>query len=154
MLQGTDFGELLRGKQNNYDEFKAFMWEKFKIDEIISSYKNYTSPFLDKHLSFYKSHMPLRTAFFLFWIWDKELDISEEKLGKFIESFYIGTFGYKMIDVLSDSQNANAEMIFIGFYAIKVAENLLSQALGNENTTDTILKNFKVYTDIEYFEKK
>jgi hypothetical protein len=98
--------------------------------------------------------MPLRTAFYLFWIWDKKLEISEEKLEKFIESFYIGTFGYKMMDVVGDSENLNAEMIFIALYAIKTAEDLLSSTFGYENTSRTILKNLKIYTNVECYEKQ
>ncbi|HAB54562.1 MAG TPA: hypothetical protein DCE80_20675, partial [Ignavibacteriales bacterium] len=125
MLQGTDFRNLLKGRGNNYDEFRTLMWDKFRINELISSYKQGTSSLLEKHLSFYndvlnkflkseeiayyENHMPLRTAFYLFWIWDKKLEIADEKLDKFIESFYIGTFGYKMIDVFSDNKNPNAE---------------------------------------------
>ncbi|OGU53836.1 MAG: hypothetical protein A2006_03785 [Ignavibacteria bacterium GWC2_35_8] len=170
MLQGTDFRNLLKGRGNNYDEFRTLMWDKFRINELISSYKQGTSSLLEKHLSFYndvlnkflkseeiayyENHMPLRTAFYLFWIWDKKLEIADEKLDKFIESFYIGTFGYKMIDVFSDNKNPNAEMIFVGFYAIKIAEKLLSEALGTENTSTPILKYFKIYADVECFEKK
>lgn len=169
-LQQTNFSQLMEEKQNNYDEFKSFMWEKFNVDEIISSYKQNTSGILEEHLSnykgildkflmteelaYYESHMPLRTAFYLFWIWDKGLQLPEEKVEKFIESFYIGTFGYKMIDVFSDSKNPNGEMIFVGFYAIKIAEKLITEALGSESTGDSLLRYFKVYTDIEYFEKQ
>lgn len=170
MLEQTDCNKLLKSWENDYDEFRTFMLEKFGINEIISAYKTFTTPFLEKHLSFnqdilkkflsseeikyYESHMPLRTAFYLFWIWDKQLEISEEKLEKFIESFYIGTFGYKMMDVVGDSKNVNAEMIFIALYAIKAAEDLLSYAFGYENTSLTILKNLKIYANVECFEKK
>lgn len=170
LLEQSDSSKLLKNWGNDYDNFRTFMLEKFGINEVVSEYKNFTTPFLEKHLSFnqdmlnkflnseeikyYESHMPLRTAFYLFWIWDKKLEISELKLEKFIESFYIGTFGYKMLDVISDSKSDNLEMIFISLYAIKAAENLLSEAFDYENTAYTILKNFKIYTDIECFEKR
>lgn len=170
MLNETDFRKSLVGKRNSYEEFRSFMWEKFNIDELISSYKSETKSLLENNLPFYKdglakflqseeilyyeSHMPLRTAFYLFWMWNKEIEFSEANLKKFIQSFYLGTFGYKMIDVLSDKKDFSPELIFVGFYAIKAAENLLRESFGNENTDIALLKYFKIYADVECFEKK
>ncbi len=170
MLQKTDFKKLLGYRQNSYSEVKAFMENRFKVNEIISAYHKEMNSTLDKYLpmykedlrnflkseevSYYEKHMPLKTAFHLFWIWEKQLEIEEADLYKFMESFYLGTFGYKMLDVQGDSKNLYTEMIFVGLHAIKLAEQLLSEVLGVGNTSKVIMHYFKIYTDIEYFEKK
>lgn len=166
----TNFKKLLGNYSKDYDKVLASIEKTFGFDELRNSYMedikvtidNYLPFFKDelnqflklKEVTYYQRNIPLRTFSLLMWIWEKKLNISKESLSKFIDSIFLGTFGYKMLDFSTDNKSAKAEVGLVGYYSIKTAEKLLSDALGIGNTTEPILKYFKMYVDTELFEKK
>lgn len=166
----TNFKKLLGNYSKDYDKVLASIERTFGFDELRNSYMediivtidNYLPFFKDelnqflnlKEVTYYQRNIPLRTFSLLMWIWEKKLNISKESLSKFIDSIFLGTFGYKMLDFSADNKSAKAEVGLVGYYSIKMAEKLLSDALGIGNTTEPILKYFKMYVDTELLEKK
>ncbi len=166
----TDFHKVLKGANNDFDEVNKKLQKKFQLAELRESYIREISGTIDKHLPFFKEdfnnflkikevsfyyyNISSSTASHLFWIWSKNLNLSEESLNEFIQSFFLGVFGYKMIDFQNDNRNTNAELSFVGLYSIKVAEQLLENILGKEITNPIFLKYARMYTEIEYLEKK
>ncbi len=166
----TDFHKVLKGANNDFDEVNKKLQEKFQLAELRESYIREISGTIDQHLPFFKEdfnnflkikevsfyyyNISSSTASHLFWIWSKKLNLSEESLNQFVQSFFLGVFGYKMIDFQNDNRNSNAELSFVGLYSIKVAEQLLEKILGKEITNPIFLKYARMYTEIEYLEKK
>ncbi len=59
-----------------------------------------------------------------------------------------------MIDFQNDNRNSNPELSFVGLYSIKIAEQMLEKILGAKITNSVFIKYAKMYTEIEYREKK
>lgn len=166
----TSFKKLLGSYSKDYDKVLASIEKKFGFNELRNSYMEYIKVTIDNYLPFFKDELnqflklkevtyyqrniPLRTFSLLMWIWEKKLNIAKQSLNKFIDSIFLGTFGYKMLDFSADNKNSNPEVGLVGFYSIKMAEKLLSHALGSSNTAKPIVKYFKMYIDTELFEKK
>jgi len=124
------------------------------IDQYLPFFKEDFREFLKvKEVSFYYYNISSSTASHLFWIWNNGINLSDEALNDFVDSFFLGVFGYKMIDFQNDNRNSNPELSFVGLYAIKIAEQLLEKILGKEITSQVYLKYAKMYTEIEYLEK-
>ena len=84
----------------------------------------------------------------------KEARPLRKSLQKFIDSLFLGTFGYKMLDISFDNKNYHSEVSLVGFYSIRLAEQLLTEVLGLENTSEPIAKYFSMYFETELFEKR
>jgi len=169
-FSSTNFKKLLGSYSEDYDKVFASLEEKFGFNELRKSYSddiqvtidNYLPFFKDdlkkflqlKEVTYYQKNIPLRTLLLLMWIWEKKLDISKNALHKFVDSLFLGTFGYKMIDFGGDNKNTNPEVGLVGFYSIKLAEKLLSEVFGHANTSETIAKYFSMYVETELLEKK
>jgi hypothetical protein len=169
-FESTNFKKLLGGYFKDYDKVFASLEEKFGFNELRKSYvddiqvaiDNYLPFFKDdlkkflqlKEVTYYQKNIPLRTLLLLMWIWEKKLDISKNALHKFVDSLFLGTFGYKMIDFNGDNKNTNPEVSLVGFYSIKLAEKLLAEVFGYTNTQEAIAKYFSMYIETELFEKK
>lgn len=169
-FESTNFKKLFGSYSRDYDKAIAKLEEKFGFNELRESYikdvqtttanylpffKNELKKFLQvKEVTYYEKNIPLRTLSFLMWIWEKNLDISDKLLNKFIDSLFLGTFGYKMIDFSLDNKNTKSEVSLVGFYSIKLAERLLGEVLGHNNTEAAITKYFSMYIETELFEKK
>jgi tetratricopeptide (TPR) repeat protein len=169
-ILSTKFKQVLIGTTQNFDELNKKLQKKFELNELRNSYTSVLSKAVDQYLPFFKDdfHAFLKirevsfyyynisssTASHLFWIWNNNLELSNEALTDFVDSFFLGVFGYKMIDFQNDNRNSNPELSFVGLYAIKIAEQLLEKILGKEITSPVYLKYAKMYTEIEYLEKK
>jgi hypothetical protein len=169
-LDSIKFKDLLRNSTHDFDKVNEKLQKIFELDELRNNYLREISKTIDqyipffnddfrkflkiKEVSYYYHNISSSTVSHLFWIWNKGIKISEEKLIKFVHAFFLGVFGYKMIDYQKDNKDSFPELSFIGFYAIKVAENLLENIFGNEITKPIYLKYAEIYTQIEYSEKK
>lgn len=169
-LERTDFQKLIRGISQDYDSVVATLNNEFRFDNLRESYINDIKYTIDRYLYFFKndlerffqideikyylSNIATNNALYLYWLWDKKYNISENALRNLIDSLFLGTFGYKMIDYSADSKTPIPELNLVGFYAIKLAEKLLAESLGSKNTQEPIEKYFKQYVEIEIFEKK
>jgi hypothetical protein len=169
-LETTDFLKLISNFSQDYDRVVATLNSEFRFDELRKSYINDIKYTIDKYLYFFKNdlerffqideikhylrNIATNNAAHLYWIWDKKINISKNNLRNFIDSLFLGTFGYKMIDHSADSKNPLPELNLVGFYAVKLAEKLLAESLGQRNTQDPMEKYFKKYVEIEIFEKK
>lgn len=169
-FEATDFKKLLGNYSKDYDKVLASIEEKFGFGDLRKSYMDDIQITIDKYLPFFKDELykflklkevtyyqrniPLRTLSLLLWVWEKNLNISENLLRKFVDSLFLGTFGYKMLDFSTDNKNSKPEVGLVGFYSIKLAEKLLSEALGSNNTHEAIVNYFKMYIETELFEKK
>jgi len=169
-FESTNFRKLLGSYSKDYDTVFASLDEKVGFNKLRESYINDIQATIDNYLPFFKDELKkflklnevtyyeknisLRTLSFLMWIWEKKLDLSEKSLQKFIDSLFLGTFGYKMIDFSLDNKNTNSEVSLVGFYSIRLAEKLLAEVLGHDNTHEAITKYFSLYFETELFEKK
>ena len=169
-FESTNFRKLLGSYSKDYDTVFASLDEKVGFNKLRESYINDIQATIDNYLPFFKDELEkflklnevtyyeknisLRTLSFLMWIWKKKLDLSEKSLQKFIDSLFLGTFGYKMIDFSLDNKNTNSEVSLVGFYSIRLAEKLLAEVLGHDNTHEAITKYFSLYFETELFEKK
>jgi hypothetical protein len=169
-FESTNFKKLLGGYSEDYDKVFISLEEKFGFNELRKSYIDDIQVTIDNYLPFFKEeinkflklkevtyylkNIPLRTLLLLMWIWEKNLDISKTSMNKFTDSLFLGTFGYKLIDFNSDNKNENPEVSLVGFYSIKLAEKLLSEVFGYNNTHEAITKYFSMYVEAELFEKK
>lgn len=166
----TNFKILFGSFSKDYDKVLASIENRFGFEQLRRSYNNDIKTTIIKYLPFFKDdiekflqlqevtyyqkNIPLRTLSLLMWIWEKDLDISEAMLKKFVDSLFLGTFGYKMIDFSLDNTKSFAEISLVGFYSIKLAEQLLSEAFGYNNTNEALSKYFSMYVETELFEKK
>jgi hypothetical protein len=169
-LDSVKFKELLKGSTLDFDKVKEKLQRVFELDELRSNYISEISKTIDqfipffkddfrrflriKEVSYYYHNISSSTLSHLFWIWEKGIKLSEEKLNQFVQSFFLGVFGYKMIDYQKDNKNSYPELSFVGFYAIKIAENLLEKIFSKGITNPVYLKYAEMYTQIEYLEKK
>jgi hypothetical protein len=169
-LDSVKFKELLKGDTHDFDKVKEKLQRVFELDELRNNYISEISKTIDqfipffkddfrrflriKEVSYYYHNISSSTVSHLFWIWNKGIKLSEEKLNQFVQSFFLGVFGYKMIDYQKDNKNSYPELSFVGFYAIKIAENLLEKIFGKGITNSVYLKYAEMYTQIEYLEKK
>ena len=169
-LHKINFKKLLIGSTRDFDELHQKLQKAFELDALRNSYIDVISktisqfiPFFSddfkkflkiKEVSYYYHNISSSTLSHLFWIWSHDIKMSDEKLNQFIQSFFLGVFGYKMIDYQKDNRNTNPELSFVGFYSIKLAEYLLEDILGKNITNPVYLKYAKVYTHVEYQEKK
>lgn len=166
----TKFKEMVSGTTYDFDELNRRLQKKFEFNELRDSYIDVLSRTVELYLPFFKEdfheflkvkevyfyyhNISSSTASHLFWIWNNDLKLTDEELNDFVDSFFLGVFGYKMIDFQNDNRNSNPELGFVGLYAIKIAEQLLEKTLGKELTSGVYLKYAKMYTEIEYLEKK
>lgn len=166
----TNFKNLLGSFSKDYDKVLASTQDRFGFEQLRRSYNEdikttiveYLPFFKDdiqnflqlKEVTYYQKNIPLRTLSLLMWIWEKDLDVSEAKLKKFVDSLFLGTFGYKMIDFSLDNTKSFAEISLVGFYSIKLAEQLLAEAFGYNNTNEALSKYFSMYVETELLEKK
>ena len=169
-FESTNFKKLLGSYSKDYDKAITKLEEKFGFNELRESYikdvqattANYLPFFKDelkkflqvKEVTYYEKNIPIRTLSYLMWIWEKKIDLSEKSLQKFIDSLFLGTFGYKMIDFSLDNKNTKSEVSLVGFYSIRLAEKLLAEVLGHDNTDAAIAKYFSMYIETELLEKK
>lgn len=168
-IRETNFRKLIGTASKDYHKISAVIEEEFNLGKLRTAYAQEMQLVVNKYLPFYKDKfelilkteevklylvaIPTRTLLYLFWIWEKKLVFSDEQFNKIVESIFLGTFGYKMIDYGIDYNNSNSETSLIGFYSIRVSEDLLSDVFGIENTKGPIRKYFTQYVEIELFEK-
>lgn len=166
----TNFKNLFGSFSKDYDKVLASIQDRFGFEQLRRSYnedikttivenlpffKDDIQNFLQlQEVTYYQKNIPLRTLSLLMWIWEKDLDVSESKLKKFVDSLFLGTFGYKMIDFSLDNTKSFAEISLVGFYSIKLAEQLLAEAFGYNNTNEALSKYFSMYLETELLEKK
>lgn len=169
-LDSIKFKYLLKNTTHDFDKLNERLQKIFELDELRNTYLIEISKTIDQYIPFFKDdfrkflqinevsyyyrNISSRTISHLFWIWSKGIKLSEEKLIQFVQAFFLGVFGYKMIDYQKDNKNSHSELSFVGFYAIKIAENLLENIFGKEITNPVYLKYVEIYTQIEYLEKK
>lgn len=169
-LDSIKFKELLKNTTQDFDKMNEKLQKVFELDELRNNYLSEISETIDRYIPFFKDdfrkflkikevsyyyyNISSSTVSHLFWIWNQGIKLPEEKLIKFVQAFFLGVFGYKMIDYQKDNKNSYPELSFVGFYGIKIAENLLANIFGNEITTPVYLKYAEIYTQIEYLEKK
>lgn len=169
-FQKTDFKKLLGSISYDYDTVLSSIEKKFGFDVLRQSYSEDISntvntylPFFKKDLqkflqlkevTYYGKNIPLRTLLLLMWIWEKELKISDHLLQKFVDSLFLGTFGYKMIDFSFDNIKLNSQLSLVGYYSIRLAENLLVDVFGHNNANDALTKYFYMYLKTELLEKR
>ncbi|NWF89546.1 MAG: hypothetical protein HXY50_08805 [Ignavibacteriaceae bacterium] len=169
-INKINFKDLLTGSVQDFDALHQKLQKAFELDELRNSYVNEISKTIDQHIpffsndfssflkikevSYYYHNISSSTLSHLFWIWNHDIKLSDEQLNQFIQSFFLGVFGYKMIDYQKDTRNSNPELSFVGFYSIKLAEHLLGEILNNKITQPVYLKYAKIYTQVEYQEKK
>lgn len=169
-FKATDFKKLTSGFITNYDKVFSSIEQRFNFEELRLSHFADIKVTADKYLPFFKKELekflqlsevtyyirniPHRTLLLFMWIWENRLGLSEQELIIFSDSLFLGTIGYKLIDVNSDNQNTKSELSLVGFYSIKLAERLLSEVLGFTNTLEIIEKYFSMYVEAELLEKK
>lgn len=169
-IHSINFKKLLTGATHDFDKMHQKLQKVFELDELRNSYINEISKTINKHIpffgddfkiflqikevSYYYRNISSETVSHLFWIWDRGIELSDEKLNQFVQALFLGVFGYKMIDYQKDNRSSNPELSFVGFYAIKVAEQLVENIFGKEITGLIYMKYAKMYAQIEYEEKK
>ena len=169
-LDSLKFKDLLRNTTHDFDKVNEKLQKIFELDELRNNYISEISQTIDQYIPFFKDdfrkflkikevsyyyhNISSSTVSHLFWIWSKGINLPEEKLNQFVQAFFLGVFGYKMIDYQKDNKDSFPELSFVGFYAIKIAENLLENIFGREITSPLYLKYAGIYTQIEYHEKK
>lgn len=166
----TNFKNLFGSFSKDYDKVLASIQDRFGFEQLRRSYNEDIKSTIIKYLPFFKDdiqnflqlqevtyyqkNIPLRTLSLLMWVWEKDLDIAEAMLKKFVDSLFLGTFGYKMVDFSLDNTKSFSEISLVGFYSIKLAEQLLAEAFGYNNTNEALSKYFSMYVETELLEKK
>jgi len=108
----TKFKEVLNGTTHDFDEMNKKLQKKFEFNELRNSYIAVLSRTIDQYLPFFKEdfreflkvkevsfyyyNISSSTASHLFWIWNNGINLSDEALNDFVDSFFLGVFGYNM----------------------------------------------------------
>ncbi len=71
-----------------------------------------------------------------------------------VQSIFLGTAGYKLIDIYNDTNTIGKESIVLGYQLIHLHELYYLEIFGSVEVFKIINKYFLMYSEVEYLEKK
>ncbi len=132
---------------------------KENIDRTISKYVKEFSVELSEYrklegINFYEVSVTRYLTFLILWCIDKKIDLNKESLNRICQCAFIGTVGYRLIDLQQDHNLLDSKTIYLGFYLINVSEEILVELFPLKETTSIIKKYSNLYNKIEFKEKQ
>ena len=169
MLNTSNIVNLNLSSPMTFETFFTSIHPKFSIEKMKSIYKesitetiedrlnDFTGSVQDlrslKDVSYYENSISIYTCFFIFWILENEINISKGNQEKLCEAIFIGTIGYRLLDLNQDHDKIGQEALMLGYYLINLAEELILDIFPSQETSRVVKKYNKMYTRIEYIEK-
>jgi len=169
-LKKTDFENLDLNLDKGFDSFittvsKDVSWQEMKnlykkeIEEIIDENFSFFQGDLQmlrsvKEISYYEESISSYTCIYLFWLWQNNVNLSKNDLLKTVRAIFMGTVGYRLIDVHSDSKMLGQEAAVLGNLMIRIAEEFYSEVFDIKDIHKILNKYVAKYTEVEYLEKR
>lgn len=129
------------------------------IDRTISKYVKEFAVELAEYrklegINFYEISVTRYLTFMILWCIDKKTDLNMESLNKICQCAFIGTVGYRLIDLQQDHNLLDSKTLYLGFYLINISEEILAELFPFKETTSIIKKHSNLYNKIEFKEKQ
>lgn len=129
------------------------------IDRIISKYVNEFSAEISEYrkleaINFYEISITRYLTFMILWCIDKKIDLNRESLNSICQYMFLGTVGYRLIDLQQDHNLLDSKTLYLGFYLINISEQILVDLFPFKETTSIIKKYSNLYNKIEFKEKQ
>lgn len=105
-------------------------------------------------VNFYEKSISLYLTFIILWCIDKNINLNKDALNKICHFVFIGTVGYRLIDLQQDHKMLEPSSIYIGLYLINISEELLTEIFPSKDTLPIIKKYSNLYNKTEYKEKQ
>ena len=169
-LNTSGLAKLNLSSQFTYESFFASIHPKFSIEKLKSIYRESITETIEarlnyfanavqdlrslKEVNYYENSISIYTCFFIFWILDNEIKMTKRNQEKLCEAIFIGTVGYRLLDLNQDHDKIGKEALMLGYYLINLGEEILSEIFPFKDTFYVIKKYNNLYTQVEYEEKK
>lgn len=132
---------------------------KENIEETINNYIEDFSIEIAEYrkledVNFYENSISRYLTFIILWCIEKNINLSKDSLNKICHYVFIGTVGYRLIDLQQDHSILEPKSIYLGLYLINISEELLTEIFPSKDALSIIKKYSNLYNKIEYKEKQ
>ncbi|MCU0344174.1 MAG: hypothetical protein MUF28_10200 [Ignavibacterium sp.] len=107
-----------------------------------------------KEVNFYENSISLYLTFIILWCIDNKVNLSKDSLNNICHYVFVGTVGYRLIDLQQDHNLLETKSIYLGLYLINISEMLLAEIFPVKENVSIIKKYSNLYNKTEYKEKQ
>lgn len=125
------------------------------IEESISNFQNDINLIRQlKEVHYYENSVAIFTSFAIFWVAHNKVDISTLELSKLVKAVFIGTVGYRLLDLQNDQNKLDSHFSILGNYLVHEYEKVLIEIFKDQKSFNVIHKYVGFFSEVEYLEKK
>lgn len=153
-----------------YESFINMFSKEISAQDLLVQYRNEINSIIEDNLSnfntdinllrqlkevqYYENSVAISTSFAIFWIAHNKVDISKTELSDLVKAVFIGTVGYRLLDLHNDQNKLESHFSILGYYLIHQYEKTLLEVFNYPSTFEIINKYVSYFSEVEYLEKK